>query len=173
MDLNGSGVTDNPPATPTPEDVKPGQSAVPSGAVAATPVDAQDILDIVGPIRDPELPFSLQDLDVVALDRIQVRTQASHGGDPPEGTILLTIKPTVPHCSFVSLIALCLRSRLQRLLPEGIRWKVDLALAPGSHNTPATVTRQINDKERVQAALETPEVRREVLRCTDDEACGY
>ncbi|KAH0642855.1 hypothetical protein KY285_033703 [Solanum tuberosum] len=37
-----------------------------------------------------------------------------------------------------------------------IAWKVDIRVAPGSHATEAAVNKQLNDKERVAAALENP-----------------
>lgn len=63
--------------------------------------------------------------------------------------------PTVPHCSLATLIGLCLRTKLQRELPPKL-FKVDLYLAQGSHQAEDEITKQINDKERVAAAMENP-----------------
>ncbi|CAN4128085.1 unnamed protein product [Withania somnifera] len=53
-----------------------------------------------------------------------------------------------------TVIGLCLRVKLMRSLPS--RYKVDIRVAPGTHATEAAVNKQSNDKERVSAALENP-----------------
>ncbi|VFQ64666.1 unnamed protein product [Cuscuta campestris] len=53
-----------------------------------------------------------------------------------------------------TIIGLCLRVKLMRSLPS--RYKVDIRLAPGSHVSEAAVNKQLNDKERIAAALESP-----------------
>jgi len=72
--------------------------------------------------------------------------------------------PTVPHCSLATLIGLCLKTKLDRELPPG-QFKVDLAIKEGTHSTADEVTKQINDKERVAAALENPNLRETVDNC--------
>jgi hypothetical protein len=62
--------------------------------------------------------------------------------------------PTVMHCSMATLIGLCIRVQLLRALPP--RFKVDIFVSPGSHSTESAVNKQLNDKERVAAALENP-----------------
>ncbi|VFR01108.1 unnamed protein product [Cuscuta campestris] len=53
-----------------------------------------------------------------------------------------------------TIIGLCLRVKLMWSLPS--RYKVDIRLAPGSHVSEAAVNKQLNDKERITAALESP-----------------
>ena len=53
-----------------------------------------------------------------------------------------------------TLIGLCLRVQLLRALPS--RFKVDIYVSPGSHASEHAVNKQLNDKERVAAALENP-----------------
>eukprot|EP00667_Euglena_gracilis_P029945 EG_transcript_40527 len=129
--------------------------------------DAADVMAIVGPIRDPELPFSLEQLGVVEEARIAVAVERRPGPGFPSGygTVSISLRPTVPHCSFVQHIALCIHARLRALLPPAIGWKVDLRLEPGSHLQQGATERQINDKERVAAALECPTIWPEVERC--------
>ena len=71
--------------------------------------------------------------------------------------------PTVPHCSLATLIGLCVRTKLNRELPAG-RFKIDIKVKEGTHSTAAEITKQINDKERVAAALENPNL----LKVVDD-----
>jgi metal-sulfur cluster biosynthetic enzyme len=60
--------------------------------------------------------------------------------------------PTVEHCSMATLIGLSIRVKLMRVLPK--RFKVDVKVAKGSHASEAQVNKQLQDKERVAAALE-------------------
>ncbi|CAL5441277.1 unnamed protein product [Camellia sinensis] len=78
----------------------------------------------------------------------------------------VTFTPTVEHCSMATVIGLCLRVKLMRSLPLHYKvnsnaqtskdWCVDIRVAPGTHATEAAVNKQLNDKERVAAALENP-----------------
>ncbi|RWR86819.1 protein AE7 isoform X1 [Cinnamomum micranthum f. kanehirae] len=97
-------------------------------------------------IKDPEHPYSLEELKVVTEDAIDVDDEQSH--------VRVTFTPTVEHCSMATVIGLCIRVKLMRSLPS--RYKVDIRLAPGSHATEAAVNKQLNDKERIAAALENP-----------------
>eukprot|EP01062_Namystynia_karyoxenos_P080037 TRINITY_DN855_c0_g4_i1.p2 TRINITY_DN855_c0_g4~~TRINITY_DN855_c0_g4_i1.p2 ORF type:complete len:188 (+),score=63.14 TRINITY_DN855_c0_g4_i1:88-651(+) len=128
-----------------------------------------DVYDVLRPIRDPEHPqYSLSQLGV-----IKPRHCAVHYRDESwkRGEVAVTFTPTVPHCHLCVHIGLCLHERLGRYLPPETSWKLRLALQPGSHNDEAGINRQVNDKERVCAALENPALRREVERCTGDEVC--
>ncbi|KAI3956233.1 hypothetical protein MKW92_046886, partial [Papaver armeniacum] len=85
-------------------------------------------------IKDPEHPYSLEELKVITEDAVEVNDKHSH--------VRVTFTPTVQHCSMATIIGLCLR--------------VDIRVAPGTHATEAAVNKQLNDKERVAAALENP-----------------
>jgi hypothetical protein len=71
--------------------------------------------------------------------------------------------PTVSHCSMATLIGLCVRVQLLRALPQ--RFKVDVYVSPGSHSSEHAVNKQLNDKERVAAALENPQLLDKVNLC--------
>ncbi|KAG5592480.1 hypothetical protein H5410_042994 [Solanum commersonii] len=115
---------------------------------AAEPIDQLEIFDILLMIAfyDPEHPYSLEELKVITEDAVDVDDQRSY--------VRVTFTPTVEHCSMATVIGLCLRVKLMRSLPS--RYKVDIRVAPGSHATEAAVNKQLNDKERVAAALENP-----------------
>ncbi|XP_020572120.1 protein AE7 isoform X2 [Phalaenopsis equestris] len=106
-------------------------------------------------IKDPEHPYSLEELNVVSEDSIEVDDKLNH--------VRVTFTPTVEHCSMATIIGLCLRVKLMRSLPS--RYKIDIRLAPGSHATEAAVNKQLNDKERVAAALENPNLAEVVAEC--------
>ncbi|KAI7733038.1 hypothetical protein M8C21_029831 [Ambrosia artemisiifolia] len=97
-------------------------------------------------IKDPEHPYSLEELKVITEDAVEVDDKRSY--------VRVTFTPTVEHCSMATIIGLCLRVKLMRSLPS--RFKVDIKVAPGTHATEDAVNKQLNDKERVAAALENP-----------------
>jgi len=113
---------------------------------AAEAIDEQEVFDHLRDIKDPEHPYSLEQLKVISEDAIEVDDEHSH--------IRVTFTPTVEHCSMATVIGLCVRVKLMRCLPS--RFKVDIRVAPGTHQTEAAVNKQLNDKERVAAALENP-----------------
>ncbi|XAR70683.1 hypothetical protein NMG60_11027622 [Bertholletia excelsa] len=113
---------------------------------AVEPIDQQEIFDHLRDIKDPEHPYSLEQLKVITEDAIEV--------DDKHNYVRVTFTPTVEHCSMATVIGLCLRVKLMRSLPS--RYKVDIRVAPGTHATEAAVNKQLNDKERVAAALENP-----------------
>ncbi|KAK2974608.1 hypothetical protein RJ640_015020, partial [Escallonia rubra] len=96
-------------------------------------------------IKDPEHPYSLEELKVITEDAIEVDDQRSH---------MVTFTPKVEHCSMATVIGLYLRVKLMRSLPS--RYKVDIRVAPGTHATEVAVNKQLDDKVRVTAALENP-----------------
>ncbi|QCD90837.1 hypothetical protein DEO72_LG4g1798 [Vigna unguiculata] len=106
-------------------------------------------------IKDPEHPYSLEELKVITEEAVEVDDQRNY--------VRITFTPTVEHCSMATIIGLCLRVKLMRSLPS--RYKVDIRVAPGSHATEAAVNKQLNDKERVAAALENPNLLDMVDEC--------
>ncbi|PON94767.1 Protein AE [Trema orientale] len=129
---------------------------------AVEPIDEQEIFDIllndtekICIFKYPEHPYSLEELKVITEDAIEVNDHRSY--------VRVTFTPTVEHCSMATIIGLCLRVKLIRSLPS--RYKVDIRVAPGSHATEAAVNKQLNDKERVAAALENPSLLDMVDEC--------
>ncbi|KII89277.1 hypothetical protein PLICRDRAFT_109671 [Plicaturopsis crispa FD-325 SS-3] len=109
------------------------------GAVEA--IDRDEIFDLIRGIYDPEHPNTLEELHVVSAAQISVHS-----------LVTVEFTPTVPHCGMSTLIGLSIRVRLMRSLPT--RYKVDIVVKPGSHQSELAVNKQLNDKERVAAALE-------------------
>lgn len=77
--------------------------------------------------------------------------------------IKIVFTPTVPHCSLATLIGLCLRVKLQRSLLQ--KHKLDIYVGEGTHSIEGDVNKQINDKERVAAAMENPALGDMVEEC--------
>ncbi|XP_018436743.1 protein AE7-like 1 [Raphanus sativus] len=118
-------------------------------------LDPLDIYEYVRDIRDPEHPYSLEQLSVLSEDSITL--------DDKLNRILITFTPTIQHCSMATIIGLCLRAKLKECLP--LHYKVDIRVSPGSHADEDSVNKQLNDKERVVAALENPNLRQLVDEC--------
>ncbi|XP_010511819.1 PREDICTED: protein AE7 [Camelina sativa] len=119
------------------------------------PIDQLEIFDHIRDIKDPEHPNTLEDLRVVTEDSVEL--------DDDNSYVRVTFTPTVEHCSMATIIGLCVRVKLLRSLPA--RYKIDIRVAPGTHATEDAVNKQLNDKERVAAALENPNLVEMVDEC--------
>lgn len=117
----------------------------------------ETIFDLIRGIIDPEKPETLEELYVVKEEDVFVYRHDE------EFWIRLEFTPTVPHCSLASLIGLCLRSKLETSLPD--KHKLDIYIKDGTHSTADEINKQINDKERIAAAMENPNLRDLVNRC--------
>ena len=128
-------------------------------------------------ISDPEHPLTLEELNVTQLEHVTV--------DDNNDRVIIEFTPTIPHCSMATLIGLCIRVRLLRSLPE--RFKVDISVRKGTHQSEQAgkcnlcffcyifiinfifnfyiVNKQLNDKERVAAALENTHLLEVVNQC--------
>ncbi|KAG8868890.1 hypothetical protein FRC20_002623 [Serendipita sp. 405] len=117
------------------------------------PIDEEEIFDLIRSINDPEHPHTLENLMVVSQKQIRIK------GDLVE----VEFTPTVPHCGMATIIGLCIRVRLLRSLPN--RFKVDIMIKKGTHQSENAVNKQLNDKERVAAALENPNLLDVIEQC--------
>ncbi|KAI9842383.1 MAG: hypothetical protein M1837_007303 [Sclerophora amabilis] len=113
-------------------------------------LDEQEVFDLISTISDPEHPLSLGSLAVVSLPDIHIQPPTSPSSLNSTVTVLIT--PTITHCSLATVIGLGVRVRLEQSLPP--RFRVDVRIKEGTHSTGDQVTKQLNDKERVAAALE-------------------
>ncbi|KAM7523069.1 hypothetical protein LguiA_012971 [Lonicera macranthoides] len=193
-------------ANPTVYEKKERRARTGTGPGDVNEYAVEPFLHHIRDIKDPEHPYSLEELKVISEEAVEVNDENSH--------VRVTFTPTVEHCSMATVIGLCLRVKLMRSLPsrykplqrEGlviskqsveefkmhlcdtwhfgsnrtmeqryaredirlindtrissihpkIRILVDIRVAPGTHATEAAVNKQLNDKERVAAALENP-----------------
>mmetsp|Transcript_2153 Transcript_2153/g.3078 ORF Transcript_2153/g.3078 Transcript_2153/m.3078 type:complete len:160 (-) Transcript_2153:7-486(-) len=118
-------------------------------------IDNAEIFEHIRNINDPEHPLSLEQLNVVQLSLIKV--------DDAKSLVDIHFTPTIPHCSMATLIGLCIRVKLLRSLPR--RFKIEIRVTPGTHASEGAVNKQLNDKERVAAALENTALLRVVNQC--------
>ena len=95
-------------------------------------------------INDPEHPLTLEKLSVIKPELIRLQNNL----------VEVEFTPTIPNCSMATLIGLMIRVKLFRALPS--RFKVDVRIEKGKHDNEQEINKQLNDKERVLAALENP-----------------
>ena len=111
--------------------------------------------DLIRNINDPEHPLTLEQLKVTEIRHVEV--------DDDNNEVLVHFTPTIPHCSMATLIGLSIRTKLLRSLPP--RFKVDVLITPGTHSQETAVNKQLNDKERVAAALENGNLLKVINTC--------
>ncbi|KAK6982718.1 mitotic spindle-associated MMXD complex subunit MIP18 [Biomphalaria glabrata] len=117
--------------------------------------DSREIFDLIRVINDPEHPLTLEELNVVEESKVKVDDNAN--------TVHIYFTPTIPHCSMATLIGLSIQVKLLRSLPS--RFKVDIEITPGTHDSEIAVNKQLADKERVAAALENSHLLDVVNQC--------
>jgi metal-sulfur cluster biosynthetic enzyme len=117
-------------------------------------LDAQEVYDLISSISDPEHPLTLGQLSVVNLNDINVQQPDFTAGRVGEVTVQIT--PTITHCSLATLIGLGIRVRLDRSVSRAYR--IGVYVKKGSHQSEGQVNKQLNDKERVCAACENPQL---------------
>lgn len=117
-------------------------------------IDEREIFDLLRDINDPEHPMSLEELNVVRINNIEV---------VGNNLVKVYFTPTIPHCSMATLIGLSIKVCLIRSLPS--RFKVEVQISPGSHVSEVAVNKQLQDKERVSAALENNNLLEVVNQC--------
>ena len=118
-----------------------------SGSPRRDPIDALEVVEHIRHLNDPEHPLTLEQLNVVSLGLISVTD-----GGAQQSTVDVRFTPTIPHCSMATLIGLSIRVKLLRALPP--RFKTRVSITPGTHAQEHSINRQLQDKERVAAALE-------------------
>jgi len=119
----------------------------------AEDIDEQEIYDLISTISDPEHPLSLGELAVINLPHIYVTHNPSSPQNlTPMSHVLVEITPTINHCSLATVIGLGVRVRLEQALPP--RFRIDVKIRDGTHQSTDQVNKQLNDKERVAAACE-------------------
>uniref|UniRef100_A0A182X3Z0 MIP18 family-like domain-containing protein n=1 Tax=Anopheles quadriannulatus TaxID=34691 RepID=A0A182X3Z0_ANOQN len=123
----------------------------------------ETIYDFLRTIRDPEKPSTLEDLHVVYEEGIFVNEPTSGNVN----VVRVEFNPTVPHCSLATLIGLCIRVKIERNITHSL--KLDIYIKKGAHATEDEINKQINDKERIAAAMENPNLRQLVENCIKDE----
>lgn len=114
-------------------------------------------LDLIRKIKDPEHPLTLEQLNVISLNDISIAEGISYK------IIKVLITPTIPHCSMATLIGLCIIVMLIKSVSP--IHKISVEIKEGTHQSEDAINKQLNDKERVAAAMENEHLLRVVMQC--------
>jgi len=106
------------------------------------------IYEIIRGIKDPEHPYTLEQLDVVNIGDIDVQDKGSK--------IYITVywKPSVPSVGVATHLGLAIRLKLERDLRDYPNIRINLFIKEGGHKHRKIIDKQLNDKERLIAAQE-------------------
>ncbi|KAG8746678.1 hypothetical protein FRC10_003982 [Ceratobasidium sp. 414] len=115
------------------------------------PIDAAEIFDLLRSINDPEHPLTLEQLKVVSAE--QITMSPNH--------VLIRFTPTIPHCSMATLIGTVERF----VIVDASSPVAQPTEQEGTHQSENAVNKQLNDKERVAAALENSHLLGVVEQC--------
>ncbi|XP_025833435.1 MIP18 family protein galla-1-like [Agrilus planipennis] len=121
------------------------------------------IYGFIRTIKDPEKPNTLEELKVVYENGVQVRKSVAENLN----VVRIEFNPTVPHCSLATLIGLCIRIKLEQTVPY--KFKLDIFIKKGGHASENEINKQINDKERIAAAMENPNLKKVVEQCIQED----
>ena len=119
------------------------------------PITSEEVFEYIRHINDPEHPLTLEQLNVVNIDNIHIHHDTK--------LVEVFFTPTIPHCSMATLIGLCLRIKLLRSMSP--IYKIIVKITPGTHQSEQAVNKQLNDKERVAAAIENGHLLDVVNKC--------
>lgn len=112
-------------------------------------IDKQEIFDLISGLLDPEHPLTLAELSIVNIDDIEINYDLTGHSFP---RIKVELTPTISHCSLATIIGLCVKIHLQRCLHP--KYRVKILIKKGTHVSDDLINQQLNDKERVLAAVE-------------------
>ena len=98
------------------------------------------VFDMVKNIKDPEYPYTLQQLGIVSVDDIRIEKRV----------LTLEFKPTIMNCTMAVFIGLALIAKLNLCVPKQYICRVKIK--SGTHNDEANLNKQFCDKERSESA---------------------
>lgn len=84
-------------------------------------------------------------------------------------SVAVEFVPTIPNCTLAAIIGISIKVKLSRALPVG--YKIKVRIARGAHEDEENLNKQINDKERVFAAMENDNMKKtinSIISATDD-----
>lgn len=124
-------------------------------------VNSNTVFELIRNIKDPEHPQTLEQLDVVSLDLINVYEDIVDGNQlcnkgSPVKNVKVYFRPTIPHCSMASLIGLAIK--IQLLKHISCEYCITVLVSSNGHVQEKDLNKQLNDKDRVFAAMESENV---------------
>ena len=122
------------------------------------------IFSLLIEIRDPEFPYQLSQLDILSIEKILIEKYILNQNI----YITVTINPTYKMCTMSSVIGLSIENILYNKItgillnehfPQGWNWKYCTNIPHTLHVKSSIITKQLNDKERISAAIENVSIR--------------
>jgi len=89
---------------------------------AEDPIDQLEVFDLIRHLNDPEYPLTLEQLNVVNLERCYVTDNKK---------VEVNFTPTIPHCSMAQMIGLMIKVKLSKFLPA--KYKIKVIVTDGTH----------------------------------------
>lgn len=118
-------------------------------------VSRESVFELLRGVKDPEHPYTLEQLGIIVLDGIsilEVRSEeAMCRGGQPVRAISVLFAPTIPHCSMAGIIGLCISYQLWTHIDGHM---IDVGIKKGTHSTEAALNKQLSDRDRVMAAFQ-------------------
>lgn len=118
------------------------------------------IFELVRNINDPEHPQTLEQLGVVSLEKIKIYDDIFTHEKLEHPVVIKNInvkfKPTIPYCSMASLIGLAIKIQLYTYV--SLEYHITVELEQDSHVQEIELNKQLNDKDRVFAAMKNENV---------------
>lgn len=122
-------------------------------------VNTATVFELIRNIVDPEHPYTLEQLNVVSKEDIEIGAVEDEEIICRKGLpikyVKVTFTPTVPHCSMAGLIGLCIKAQLDKYI--GKYWN-RVYIKENTHANYIALNKQFNDKDRVTAALENENI---------------
>jgi hypothetical protein len=89
--------------------------------------------------------------------------------NPLKKVITVSLKPTTPKCHMMQQIGLSIHCKLSEELSDFGKYKLRVCCKEGDHEQYKEVNKLMNDKERVAAALENPQISKFIHQLTSYE----
>ncbi|ELQ75381.1 hypothetical protein THOM_1678 [Trachipleistophora hominis] len=112
------------------------------------------VFELIRHIKDPEHPYSLEILNVVNLDSIEIKEISTTYGKNLQ-QVVVHFQPTIPHCSMAAIIGLCIFYVLKARLDT---FWIRVQIAEDTHVNWKTINKQLDDKDRTNAAFENTSI---------------
>lgn len=89
------------------------------------PINALEIFDYIRDINDPEHPYTLEELNVLQEELIQLEFKTiKDTNEKLLDFVDVRFTPTIPHCSMATLIGLAIHVKLRRSLHPSVKVKI-------------------------------------------------
>ena len=129
-------------------------------------INNSSIFELIRDIKDPEHPYTLEQLNVVSLQDIsisKITKQVACTKGQPIPTIDVIFTPTVPHCSLAGIIGLTIGWQLERHIKG---YWIRIAIKEETHTNWKALNKQLLDRDRVLAAFENEDMQAIINECT-------